>query len=240
MKKILVIFIVLFSIASFSQQQIILISNKYEFQKEPNSYNINNMLKAILVSNNYQVYFEDEVLPLEIAQNKCNALKGVLVDKSNVFLTKVKLQIKDCQNKLLFETAEVKSKEKDIQKGFIETIKLLSPELKKYKPVVITPKEVVVETKPAEVESIVATERPLVSEFKTFLNCKTEEVFNGFHVTLVRDSSGFVLLSLQKTKNPTIFIASRENATGVFTKTGNKGIFEYYLGDKYMVEEFLF
>ena len=94
MKKILVIFIVLFSIASFSQQQIILISNKYEFQKEPNSYNINNMLKAILVSNNYQVYFEDEVLPLEIAQNKCNALKGVLVDKSNVFLTKVKLFLK--------------------------------------------------------------------------------------------------------------------------------------------------
>ena len=67
MKKILVIFIVLFSITSFAQKQIILISNKYEFQKEPNSYNINNMLKAILTSNNYQVYFEEEVLPIEIA-----------------------------------------------------------------------------------------------------------------------------------------------------------------------------
>ena len=240
MKKILVIFIVLFSIASFSQQQIILISNKYEFQKEPNSYNINNMLKAILVSNNYQVYFEDEVLPLEIAQNKCNALKGVLVDKSNVFLTKVKLQIKDCQNNLLFETAEVRSKEKDIQLGFMETIKLLSPELKKYKPVVIETKPVVIETKEAAVISQEIIESPKVSEFKTFLKCSFEKSFDYSHDFEIGGSEQNVLLFLQKTKNPNIFIAYKEGANGVFTKTGNKGIFEYYYEGKYMVEEYLF
>ena len=134
MKKILVLLIALFSIISFAQKkQIILISSKFDFQKEKNSYNINNMLKAILTSNNYEVYFDDAVLPIEIAQNRCNALTGVLVDNSNLFLTKVKLQIKDCQNNLLFETAEVKSREKNIQDGFIEVIKLLSPEIKKYK-----------------------------------------------------------------------------------------------------------
>ena len=233
MKKILVIFIVLFSIASFSQQQIILISNKYEFQKEPNSYNINNMLKAILVSNNYQVYFEDEVLPLEIAQNKCNALKGVLVDKSNVFLTKVKLQIKDCQNNLLFETAEVKSKEKDIQEGFIETIKLLSPELKKYKPAVIQKNEVVVEK-----QGLV--EVPKASEYKTYLNCFLDKSIKESHDFEIIGTEQNVLLFLRKTKNPSVFIAYREGANGVFTKTESKGIFEYYIDGKYMVEEFLF
>ena len=120
MKKILVLLIALFSIISFAQKkQIILISSKFDFQKEKNSYNINNMLKAILTSNNYEVYFDDAVLPIEIAQNRCNALTGVLVDNSNLFLTKVKLQVKDCQNNLLFETAEVKSREKNIQDGFI-------------------------------------------------------------------------------------------------------------------------
>ena len=233
MKKILVIFIVLFSIASFSQQQIILISNKYEFQKEPNSYNINNMLKAILVSNNYQVYFEDEVLPLEIAQNKCNALKGVLVDKSNVFLTKVKLQIKDCQNNLLFETAEVKSKEKDIQEGFIETIKLLSPELKKYKPAVIQKNEVVVEK-----QGLV--EVPKASEYKTYLNCFLDKSIKESHDFEIIGTEQNVLLFLRKTKNPFVFIAYKEGVNGVFTKTESKGIFEYYIDGKYMVEEFLF
>jgi hypothetical protein len=240
MKKILALFIVLFSITSFAQKQAIIISTKYDFQKEKNAYNINNMLKAILVSNNYEVYFDDALLPIEIAQNRCNALTGILIDNSNMFLTKMKFQIMDCQNNLLFETVEVKSKEKDIQEGFIESIKLLSPELKKYKPVFITPKEVVVETKPAEVESIVATESPLVSEFKTFLNCKKEEVFNGFHVTEIRNPEGFVLLTMQKTKKSNIFIAFKEDANGVFTLNGNKGVFEYYNGDTYMVEEYLF
>ena len=246
MKKVLLLLIVVFTIGSFAQKkQTILISSKYDFQEKKNSFNINNMLKAILVSNNYQVYFDDEVLPIEIAQNRCNALTGILVDESNVFVTKVKLQIKDCQNNLLFETAEVKSKEKDIQLAFMESIKLLSPELKKYKPVEIEKKPLIIEKIGENQMPMDSTEElvrglPIVSEFKTFLNCKTEEVFNGFHVTLVRDSSGFVLLSMQKTKNPNVFIANKENASGIFTKTENKGIFEYYVGDKYMVEEYLF
>lgn len=233
MKNILALFIVLFSITSFAQQQIILISNKYEFQRESNSYNINNMLKAILVSNNYQVYFEDEVLPLEIAQNKCNAVKGILVDKSNAFLTKIKLQIKDCQNNLLFETAEVKSKEKDIQEGFIETIKLLSPELKKHKPAVIQKNEVVVEK-----QGLV--EVPKASEYKTYLNCFLDKSIKESHDFEIIGTEQNVLLFLRKTKNPSVFIAYKEGANGVFTKTESKGIFEYYIDGKYMVEEYLF
>lgn len=237
MKKNLVIFIVLFSITSFAQKQIILISNQYEFQKEPNSYNINNMLKAILTSNNYQVYFEDEVLPIEIAQNKCNALRGVLVDKSNVFLTKLKLQIKDCQNNLLFETAEVKSKEKDIQTGFIEVIKLLSPELKKYKPAVIAPKAVVVETKPVVVEKKEVVENSSEVAKTTFSGCKIQEFSNGFNVVT---SSPLQTLFIQKTSHSNIYLAHKYSVTGIFTKYESKGVFEYYFEGKLMTEEYLF
>ena len=223
MKKFFVLLLVLFSIISFSQKQIILISSKYDFQKERNEYNINNMLKAILVSNNYQVYFDDEVLSIEIAQNRCNALTGVLVDKSNLFLTKVKLQIKDCQNNLLFETAEVKSKEKDIQTGFMEAIKLLSPELKKYRPTLIQKKEVVV----------------VPSEAVTNTNVKFQmvQIANGF---VIMDATPKVILQIYKTTNPTVFIADKFGVKGIFTRVENKGIFEYYLNDKLVVEEFLF
>jgi hypothetical protein len=233
MKNFSILTLIFLSITSFAQQnKTIIISNKYEFQKEKNTYNINNMLKAILVSNNYQVFFEDEILPAEIAQNRCNALTGVLLDISNLFVTKLKFQILDCNNYLLFETEEVRTKEKDLQNAYIETIKLLSPELKKYSGTVIQEKDVVVTP---EID-----ERLKISEFKTFLNCKMEEMFDGFHVTELRDSNNFVLLSMQKTKNSNVFIASRDNEIGIFTKTGNKGIFEYYIGDKYMVEEYLF
>jgi len=233
MKNFSILVLVFLSFTSFAQQnKVIIISNKYEFQKEKNTYNINTMLKAILISNSYQVFFDDEELPVEIAQNKCNALTGVLIDNSNLLVRKIKFQIRDCQNNLLFETAEVKTREKDIQNAYIEIIKMLSPELKKYDTTIIQEKEVVATP---EID-----ERLKISEFKTFLNCKMEEIFDGFHVTEVRDSNNFVLLSMQKTKNPNVFIASRDNEIGIFTKTGNKGVFEYYIGDKYMVEEYLF
>lgn len=224
MKKILALLIALFSIISFAQKkQVILISSKFDFQKEKNSYNINNMLKAILTSNNYEVYFDDAVLPIEIAQNRCNALTGVLVDNSNLFLTKVKLQIKDCQNNLLFETAEVKSREKNIQDGFIEVIKLLSPEIKKYKPAVFKNKDVVVPS-----SEIIAT---------TNLKYQIIEIANGY---AIMDATPKVVLQIYKTTNPSIFIADKFGIKGIFTKSGNKGIFEYYLNDKLMVEEYLF
>ena len=232
MKNFSIFVLFLFSIQSFAQQnKVIIISNKYEFQKEKNTYNINTMLKAILVSNNYQVFFEDEVLPVEIAQNRCKALAGVLVDNSNMFLTKMKFQIKDCQNNLLFETAEVKTREKDIQNAYIEIIKLLSPELKKYDATIIQEKEVVA------TQELVDT--PKVSEFKTYLNCRFEQSL-GDPVTEVRDSNDNLLLLLQKTKNPNVFIAYKEGAIGAFTKTDKKCIFEYYIDGKYMVEEYLF
>jgi hypothetical protein len=240
MKNFAILVLVLFSINLVAQQnKVIIISNKYEFQKEKNTYNINTMLKAILVSNNYQVFFDDEELPFEIAQNKCNALTGVLIDNSNLLIRKIKFQIRDCQNNLLFETAEVKTREKDIQNAYIETIKLLSPELKKYDATIIQEKEVVA------TQELVDT--PKISEFKTYLNCKLKQAF-GNPQAEVTDSNDNILLSLQKTKNPNVFIAvstnvintNKEFVTGIFTKTGNKGVFEYYLNYEYMVEEYLF
>ncbi len=240
MKNFSILALVFLSITSFAQQnKAIIISNKYEFQKEKNTYNINTMLKAILVSNSYQVFFDDEELPVEIAQNKCNALTGVLIDNSNLLVRKIKFQIRDCQNNLLFETAEVKTREKDIQNAYIEIIKLLSPELKKYDTTIIQEKEVVATSELVDV--------PKISEFKTYLNCKLKQTF-GNPQAEVTDSNDNILLSLQKTKNPNVFIAvstnlisiSKENITGVFTKTGNKGVFEYYLNFEYMVEEYLF
>ena len=190
------------------------------------------MLKAILVSNNYQVFFEDEVLPAEIAQNRCNALTGVLLDISNLFVTKLKFQILDCNNNLLFETDEVRTKEKDIQNAYIETIKLLSPELKKYSGTVIQEKDVVATP---EID-----ERLKISEFKTFLNCSVQKSLDYSRDFEIEGTEQNVLLFLQKTKNPNVFVAYKEGANGIFTKTGNKGIFEYYFEGKYMVEEYLF
>ncbi|WP_396181428.1 hypothetical protein [Flavobacterium sp.] len=230
MKNLSILALLFLSFTSFAQEnKVIIISNKYEFQKEKNTYNINNMLKAILVSNNYQVFFDDEVLPVSIAQNRCNALTGVLLDNSNLLVTKLKFQIRDCKNNLLFETAEVKTREKDYQNAYIETVRMLSPELKKYNATVIQEKDVVATPE--------LDERLKISEFKTFLNCSFVKVGDGFSIF---DVNQIQVLEMNITSSPNIFIAFKYGVNGVYTKTDKKGIFEYYFEGKYMVEEYLF
>jgi hypothetical protein len=108
---------------------------------------------------------------------------------------------------------------------------MLSPELKKYDTTIIQEKEVIATSELVDV--------PKISEFKTYLNCKLKQTF-GNPQAEVTDTNDNLLLLLQKTKNSNVFIASKENITGIFTKTGNKGVFEYYLNYEYMVEEYLF
>jgi len=209
---------------SYSQtKQVIIIKHKYDFQTEPDAYNINNMFKGILLAEGFDVYFDDEELPLFVAQNRCNALNGVMLDKSNVFVTKLKFVLKDCQNKILFESAEVKSKEKNIQSGYIEALKLLSPELKKYNSTLVQNKEIV------EIPSGVVSSSIAKYQFV--------QIANGF---AIMDASLKVVLQIYNTTNPTIFIADKFGVKGIFTKIENKGIFEYYKNDKLVVEEYLF
>nr|WP_298659359.1 hypothetical protein [uncultured Flavobacterium sp.] len=209
---------------SYSQtKQVIIIQHKYDFQTEPDAYNINNMFKGILLAEGFDVYFDDEELPLFVAQNRCNALNGVVLDKSNVFVTKLKFVLKDCQNKILFESAEVKSKEKNIQNGYIEALKLFSPELKKYNSTLVQKNDVV------EIPSGVVSSSIAKYQFV--------QIANGF---AIMDSSLKVVLQIYNTTNHTIFIADKFGVKGIFTKIENKGIFEYYKNDKLVVEEYLF
>lgn len=233
-KKMLLLLVVVFSTYSFAQNKPnILISRKYEFQKTDNSYNLNNMFKGIL-SSSFTVYFESDELPLEIAQNPCNALTGVLVENSGMFNTKMKFIIKDCQNKVVYESAEMKSKEKDYQVAYNEVMRLLAPEVRKFvvtRPLVKKEIPVIAETKPVEVTTLPIKSESSISKY-TFL-----EIQNGYAIL---DASPKVVLQIYKTSNPTVFIADKFGVKGVFTKIENKGVFEYYLNDKLVVEEYQF
>ena len=54
------------------------------------------------------------------------------------------------------------------------------------------------------------------------------------------DANLKVVLQIYKTTNTNVFIADKFGVKGIFTKIENKGIFEYYMNDKLVVEEYLF
>ena len=234
MKKLVFLVAFLFVSIMFSQtKEPILIKHKYDFQKVNDSYNINNMFKGILLSS-FDVYFEEDELPIELAQNRCKALTGVLVDNSNMFYTKLKFQIKDCQNKILFESEEMKSKEKSSQDGYIEVIKLLAPEVKKFLVLRKQMNNGVIE--PLKMETV-NTVTPVTESTPSNSKYKFLEIQNGFAIL---DATPKVVLQIYKTSVQDVYIADKFGKKGVFYKKEDKWYFEYYENDNLVNEEFVF
>lgn len=233
MKKIALLVAFFVSSIFFSQtKEAVLIKHKYDFQNENDSYNVNNMFKGILLAS-FDVYFENEELPIEIAQNRCKSINADLVDKSNVFVTKLKFVIRDCQNRIIFESVEMKSKEKSSQDGYVEVIKLLAPEVKRFAALRRQMKKEVAESIQVEPENTVANSSvtPSTSKYK-FL-----EIQNGFAIL---DATPKVVLQIYKTSVQDVYIADKFGKKGVFYKKEDKWYFEYYENDKLVTEEFVF
>lgn len=215
MKKLVTLFCFFYLTLNAQEKPILLIERKYDFQKEENEYNVNNMLKGILI-NDFQILFDDESLPVQVANNRCLAYKLNLVDKSNMFLTKISFDIKDCQNNLIYTSAEIKSREKDIQKAYIEVMTMLSSETKKFKVYLIQNKIKPINETTSSDKNIVLSE-----------NSAIEKIDNKEGFVLL-DSDKKFMLQAKKTSNPTLFIAEKIEKKGVLYYLNNQWLFEYY------------
>jgi hypothetical protein len=118
MKAFAVVIFTLFTIAGYSQNSInsykyILVPERYNFAKEDNQYGLNTTTKQLLTAKGFTALLNNEQLPLELASNKCNALRAEVVEKKSMFVTKLTLLLKDCQGNILFQTKEGRSREKE-------------------------------------------------------------------------------------------------------------------------------
>lgn len=227
MKNFILVLALIITNSSISQnKQNIVIAKKFPFQSSENSYNLNFMFKGILQSA-FNVYFEGEELPKELATNRCNFFTGLLLENNNMFTTKLKFQIIDCQNNVVFESIEVKSREKDIQLAYTENMKMLSQEVRKY---YATKKTQLVEKNNEPTTTSTTTQENTTEKKHSLL-----EINNGFAIL---ENKAKVVLQIYKTNNATIFIGDKFGVKGVFTIIENKGIFEYYENDKLITEEY--
>ncbi len=62
-------------------------------------------------------------LPTEIANNPCAALTAKVNNESNMFTTKMVIELLNCKNQKVFTSEEGRSKEKDYKKGYQEALR---------------------------------------------------------------------------------------------------------------------
>jgi len=129
MKKLLIFTFVFigFLSSTFGQDlnsyKYVLVPSSFEFLKESNQYQLNELTKFLFEKNGFEAYMEDEELPMELSQNRCKALIANVKNNSGLFSTKLVVVLKDCKNNQLFISEEGSSREKEYRTGYQEALR---------------------------------------------------------------------------------------------------------------------
>lgn len=127
MKRIVFLFMFI-CVASFAQNSInnykyIIVPSKFDFLKQADKYQTSSLTHFLLKKKGFVAFLDNEDLPVAIKQNRCLTLDANIKDASSMFLTKVTLEIKDCNRNVVFTSGEGTSRAKDFKKGYQEAIR---------------------------------------------------------------------------------------------------------------------
>lgn len=101
----------------------VIIPKQFDFQKSQDQHQINSLIKFLFEKQGFVGLIIDDIYPTELRENPCLALQVKLVDHSTMFKTKIQLELKNCANQLVLQSPETETKEKDLKKGYHETIR---------------------------------------------------------------------------------------------------------------------
>lgn len=243
MKRFFVLAVLLVATISLAQEryEYVIVPTKFDFFKNENEYNLNALTKSFFETEGFAVYYDKEELPKELAKDRCKAFYVDAVESNNMFKTRITIQIKDCQNKILLESFEGTSSDKSYKVAYNEAFRFALTSLKgqlNFKNNLAdnskSNKEIADEAVEM-VEDVVAEVIPATPQKSTNPNqlfaLPTE---NGYKLV---DSVPNVIYLIQTSSEANVFIASKGEIHGVFQKKINGWYFDYYQDGKLISEK---
>ncbi len=234
MKKINFIFI-LFSVLAVAQKkyQYVIVPENFNFFTSANQYGTNALTHSFFKTEGFDVFYNTQELPSSLAYNQCQALFVEAKDESKLFSTKIKIQIKDCKNKILIESNVGSSREKEYKLAYTEAFRNALTSLKgklnfEYQDIQQTTINKQAETPILAVETSKDVKSVPNGELLFAL-----PIENGYKLV---DSEPNVIYVIKKSSQPDVFIATKGNSNGIFFKKANNWYFDYYLNGQQISE----
>jgi len=246
MKKIFLLLLLVFSgflsaQTSLNDFQYVIVPIKFDMLAGENTYRLSTITKRNLLEAGFKVFYSNEQLPREFANDRCNLLYADIEKISSLLQTKLVLVLKDCQNNYIFKSDEGKSREKELAVAFPQALEKTFPSLKAKN---YTYNGKVLNTALAKEPSPsreVATKSD-TKQVEAFEKIKPEEVLfaqpiaNGYQLV---DTTPKVVLKMYKTSQPDYFTAQGNGINGALIKKGNEWFLEYYKNDQPVSEKLL-
>lgn len=117
--KFFSVFIACFIITSvFSQINVnnykyVIVPNKFDFLKEKDQYQLNSLTHFLFNKYGFEAVMEGGSYPEDLIRNRCLALNSDAIKDSGMFKTKLTLELKDCNDQVVFISNIGQSREKE-------------------------------------------------------------------------------------------------------------------------------
>lgn len=112
-----------FSQVNLNQYKYVIVPNKYDFLKEADQYQLNSFTKFLFDKYGFEALMEGSNYPEDLIRNRCLALKANLLKNSSLFKTKLAIQLKDCNDAVVFTGDYGESREKEYQRAYMEALR---------------------------------------------------------------------------------------------------------------------
>jgi hypothetical protein len=243
MKKIFLLFMMLVSIASRAQSvndyKYALVPEKFSIFKNKNQYRLNTFTKMYMQNYGFETYYDSETQPFDFSNVNCNKVYVDLIEKNNLFITKIAVVLKDCRGNVLATSKMVSTKEKDLAKAYSTLLKDAFEsfaELKNYKyngkvmsvAVPDNPNNTVTNTIGLAQETVVNT------QINTTDQLFAQPIANGYQLV---DSEPKIIMKIYKTSAKDFYTAVRGELQGALVSKNGDWYFEYYKNDALVSEK---
>jgi hypothetical protein len=230
MKKILLLLVLFLTATAFSQNvndyEYVIVPAKFSFLKVDDKYRLNTNSRLLLQKYGFKSVFPSDSMPSEIANNNCKKLYFDLVEDNKLLITKIKIVLKDCREKLLFESDYGTSKEKELEIAYNKALREAGKSFDK------------LHYKYNGKNNSSITQEPsktIVSETDSETFYFAQPIANGFQVV---DNEPKVIMKLYYTSQKNVFLGIKGTINGVVISKENHWFFEYYENGK-MISELL-
>jgi hypothetical protein len=112
-----------FSQISINNYKYVIVPEKFDFLKEKDEHQLNSLTKFLFNKYGFEAVMEGSEYPTDLALNRCLALDADVLNESNLFKTKLKIELKDCNDKLVHTTALGESRVKEYKKAFNQALR---------------------------------------------------------------------------------------------------------------------
>ncbi len=101
----------------------VIVPKKFDFLNNADQYQLNSLTKFLFEKQNFETYFNNDRFPEDLIKDRCLALTANVIKESGLFRTKVKVQLQDCRNTIVFESGIGDSKQKAYEKAYHESLR---------------------------------------------------------------------------------------------------------------------